>query len=192
MRVEPVENPATITWYAIFGLIFGGIGVVIFSDGSWLGGSIFLAIGALFLCGAIHSVVGRIRYGAVYLDLETPVVPGGKLSARLVSPGGAAGAGEINVELRCKRVAWSGAGDSQGLSETVIWSEKTRLPLLSDPAGGVTCNIGFEIPGDAAPSEGRSTNTNTAPGVYWELQVATNSVQGVDLMRGFRFPVVRA
>ncbi|HUQ24175.1 MAG TPA: hypothetical protein VM140_00795 [Burkholderiales bacterium] len=189
MRIGAVENPTTIALYGVFGIVFCAIGVFVLLGGSGLAGAVFAAFGALFLYGAVHSSLSRARYGDVALEVSDPVVPGGRLTARLDIPGGTGGATMIEAELRCKKVEWVRTAGKRSLSDSAIWSSKQSFPLRS--AGKAAhCEIAFDLPADAPLSEGGSTATRTMPGIYWELQVATEDVEGVDLMRGFRFPVV--
>ena len=188
MRIGSVENPLTIAGYGVFGAVFAGIGIFILRD-SPIAGLVFGGLGALFLFGAVHSYLGAVRYGDVALEIAEPVVPGGRLLARLVCPDGVAGASTIHAEMRCKKVEWVVSGGKRHLTENAIWSAKRSFPLRA--AGKAAhCDIHFDLPPDAPISEGGSTATRTLPGIFWEVQVETDDLPGVDLMRGFRFPVI--
>jgi len=176
MRIGSVENPASIFGYALFGAAFGSAGVFFFRQNPIVG-LIFGGLGALLVFVAIHAYLGRQRYGELVLDVDEPVVPGGQFKARLVVPGRAA-ARTIQAELRCKKVE----ARKRGLTESILWSAKQSFPMEGE--------IRFTMPADAPLSEGGTTATRTTPGIYWELQVETGDEPGVDLMRGFRFPVV--
>jgi len=188
MRIGSVENPVTIAAYGLFGAVFGGIGLFLVWQNP-VAGLVFGGFGALFLFGAVHSYLGAMRFGDVALEVREPVVPGGRLVARLDCPGGAGGASTIHAEVNCKKVEWVRAGGKRHLSETAIWSAKRSFPLRA-AAKGAHCDIDFDLPKDAPLSEGGSTETRSMPGIYWELQVESEDLPGVDLMRGFRFPVV--
>lgn len=190
MRIGSVENPTNIAGYVIFGLLFCVIGYFVWmqSAGAAL---VFFGFGALCLFGAGHAYLSVQRYGEVTLDVVEPVVPGGRLSATLLCPGGASGASTIHAELCCKKVEWTRSGGKSSLGETVMWSAKADFPI--QPHGDAArCAISFDLPKDAPLSDRVLTerNVNTRPGIFWELQAASEDVPGVDLMRAFRFPVV--
>lgn len=188
MRIGSVETPVTIVAYAIFGAVFAGIGLFILRENP-IAGLVFGGIGALSLFGALHSYLGARRYGNVALELVEPAVPGGRLIARLDCPGGTAGASLIHAEVNCKKVEWIVQGRERHLIENVIWTAKRSFPVRTS-GKGAKCDIDFDLPADAPLTEGGSTETRSMPGIYWEVQVETPDVPGVDLMRGFRFPVV--
>lgn len=181
MRLGSVENPFTMAAYAVFGLVFLAIGIAMLV---WWNPAalVFLPLGLLFSGAALHTVLGAGRYGEVQLEILRPAYPGGRLEARLLLPGGAGGATELLVELNCKEVlrVRHGGEHSFRLHERLLWHAQTRAPLTS---------LVFDIPTDAPLSQGASNEYLTTPGVYWEVQVESENVPGVDLMRGFRFPV---
>jgi hypothetical protein len=190
MRIGSAESPGAIAGYVLFGLVFGVAGFYIFRE-SPIAGCVFGGLGALMLFGAVHAWLSRQRYGDVALDVGEPVVPGGRLMAKLLCPGGGGGATKIHVELRCKKVEYVRAAGKRSLGETILWSAKADFPLerYGDAA---RCAIAFDMPADAPLSDAGLTrsNVNTQPGIYWEVHAASEDVPGVDLMRAFRFPVV--
>lgn len=190
MRIGSAESPGAIVAYALFGLVFAVAGVFVFQQ-SAIGGCVFGGLGALMLLGAVHAWLSAQRYGDVTLDVAEPVVPGGRLTATLLCPGGGGGATKIHAELRCKKVEYFKSGGKQSLGETVLWSAKADFPL--QPYGNAArCTLAFDMPADAPISDLGLTkaNMNTKPGIYWELDAKSEDVPGVDLMRAFRFPVV--
>ena len=183
-----VENRTTIIGYLAAGLVFGGIGAALFSLDP-ITGCVFGALGAVLIYGAVHTLVGATRYGDVSLELAGRVVPGGRLMARLACPKGAARVQVLHAEMRCKKAEWTGIGKSRSLSETVLWSAKKSFTVQA-VGDAAFCDLDFDMPADAPISEGGSTATQTHPGIFWEVQVESDDLPGVDLMRGFRFPVV--
>ena len=51
-----------------------------------------------------------------------PVVPGGRLVARLDVPAGVAGATTIHAELRCMKVEWVEARGKRSIAENAVWN----------------------------------------------------------------------
>ena len=190
MRIGSAESPGAVVGYALFGLVFGGAGFFIFRQ-SPIAGCVFGGLGALMLFGAVHAWLSVQRYGDVTLDVVEPVVPGGRLTANLLCPGGGAGATKIHAELRCKKVEYVVSGGKRSLGETILWSAKADFPL-EHYGNAARCAIAFDMPSDAPVSDAGLTkaNMNTQPGIYWELEAVSEDVPGVDLMRAFRFPVI--
>jgi hypothetical protein len=184
MRINSAESWAAIAGYVVFGFVLGAIGIAVMEQSAFAGLA-FLGFGGLCLFGAVHAFVSRRRYGRVVLDVKEPVVPGGRFQARLIAPGGSAGAQTLEAELVCKRVTPA----PRSRNEILLWSKKLSFPFLSS-SQGAHCDIAFDMPADALPSEGGATAARTRPGIYWELHVQGADVEGVDLMRAFGFPVV--
>ena len=190
MRIQSAENPTNIAGYILFGVLFCAIGYFVWSQSAGAA-LVFFGFGALCLFGAGHAYLSVQRYGEVSLDVVEPVVPGSRLSATLLCPGGASGARTIHAELCCKKVEWTRSGGKSSLAETVLWSAKADFPLQAH-GNAARCAMTFDLPADAPISDRVLTerNVNIRPGIFWELQAASEDVPGVDLMRAFRFPVV--
>jgi len=201
MRLKEVETP----WLLLFNLGFGVVLMLFTGHSMWteakaaqaapgfpfmaITGSVlllfFFLVGLAFAGGAVYTFFEKSR-NAIRVDIEVPVVLGGRLRGALGSdrPLADSAGAELQVTLSCKRFGYAtrielGAQVSR-IMETTLWSTQQRFPLV---AGLGNCAFELEVAADA-----QATNMRGATGVFWNLAIYFQR-GGIYVNRSYRIPV---
>jgi hypothetical protein len=177
-----------VLWYLLFGLAICAGGVMMWKDRSEFLGSIFLLFGLVLLFGAVHSILGRSRYGDSQLRLEIPLTPGKEARGTVLVPKRIADARYLQLKVRCVLVEWAGNPGSRSLRHDPLWSDENRFPLTRRGLGS-ECAFAFDLPRNTPCSTIGHEAAISGTGIYWEI-TAHADVPGIDYMRTFRIPVL--
>jgi hypothetical protein len=197
MRIESVERPSVVIVYWILGAILTVTGVLLLRDGAnILVAWVPLVIGGLLLYGAWVTTRDRVRQGAIVLELQTPVAPGGPLHAKLVAGSHLGDARDLDAELRCLEVKYVWRSDAirndRGATpeQKVLWRSQARFALQRS-ASRSESEISFDLPVDAQPTVGNASIFLLEDGFYWEIVIGIPIGKQTSL-RTYRIPVQRA
>ena len=207
LRIEAIERPSVTIAYWIIGgvLVVAGLltlrgirRIESIADIPGAGENIIVAgmlflMGGLCLYGAWATTRDRLRQGAIVLELQTPVAPGDRLRAKLIAGTGLRDTSDLEAELRCMHVeyVWR-EGTERGQSsaspeQKVLWRTQAHFALQRS-ASRSECDIAFELPQDALPTEGNASIFRLEPGRFWEMVVTLPNGKET-LLRTYRIPV---
>ncbi len=210
MRIESVERASTVVVWVVIGLAMTGFsGIYLWRGARTLRSDlvgivsalysalplvVIFGLGVLILAACAWTVFDRAR-NKLWLDIEAPVLRGGKLHAVVTSdrPLARQEGLQLEAELSCRRrelrqVEKIIAGETKQeteVSELPVWSTKQAVPLES---GASSCTFEFAIPADALPTDQAAAGLFSAhPGIFWALTV---NLPGANApLRSYRIPV---
>ena len=193
-NVQAEENPKSLAGAWISTIIYCGFSFPFFllavfhiRDPMFIAISGFFAVfGVVYLVMTIRMTLGLGKFGNLRILIEKPPpAPGGRLTAAIFLPKGAAKLQSVKAVLTCYRVNAASAPREAMLAIT------RSVPVKPNVRGAIA-RIAIDIPADATPSAqppGHAFTEDDPKDYYrWDLHV-TAELPGVDLDRHFLIPV---
>ncbi|MCB9664838.1 MAG: hypothetical protein H6732_12055 [Alphaproteobacteria bacterium] len=146
---------------------------------------IFPLLGLGMLAAFVRSVLDRLRFGEVVVQLEAEPAPlGGELVGEALVPRGLPPDAVPRITLTCQESVTRRSGDDTTTDTRVLWS-RTGPADVARTAGGTRLGFAFALPAEGAPTDAEGGRR-----VTWVLEMSA-SLPGVDLVRRLDAEVVR-
>lgn len=189
-------TPITIFIFWLFGILFGGAGILILfrmgeiTEESPMGYVflLFPLIGLGMIIAAIYATLRWFKYGRVYCDLVTnPGVIGGWFQGIVWAKIDMAPGDILEAQLSCYHCYTSGSGDNRTTHRDVQWQESVLIAqerMMIETDGTLAMPIKVHIPRTCTPT----TPGSPSDRIEWELS-AKADVMGIDFSALFIVPV---
>jgi hypothetical protein len=146
---------------------------------------LFDAVVALVLGRAAYLAIRRARFGWRTLRFARfPFLTGETLEASLDRRGALGDVRALTATLRCVQERYETRGVGRNRAQQVVCYELWSNTRTVEAAGQASFHFTFPIPPDA-----QGTALGERPARYWELDVTSGDVPGVDFAATFLVPV---
>lgn len=142
-----------------------------------------VVVGLLWHAGVL--VARRRRYGAPVLHFARfPFLVGASVEVTLPRFGGLGSVPRLTATLRCVQERYETRGTGDDRSREVVYYELWSHTMQVEPSRRGDFEMRFELPTDAPSSE-----LSARPARFWELELASGDIPGVDYSTTFLIPV---
>jgi hypothetical protein len=207
-EVRATERPTSLFQMWIFGVVWCGvtglvsIPIVTGYETRFFPtviAGVFAVVGLLLLGAVLWMTLGYLKFGAVLLYVDDPVVIGGQLTGWFHLPNKVTAA-IADSQLACRSGMWTSPPNST-YSEGDVWSTTMKLRIHRS-SGRNQAEFVFDIPSEHPATDNPVDEAHGSTGVGWKAKKTENNrayyswvlsvhvdEPGLDLRRDFRLHV---